>query len=344
MKATSVRMVALGVFILAAAVLALAVVPSGLAEEVTMKCWKCGTFFKADSSQSEVTCPNCGARCLVPPSSPEQEAAEEYSGAAEEEAGPEVLTWREAMTRKGRYVVVEAKIVNVYDPDARGKKGPVKLNVDRNWRDSLTFVMFNRDGRFGNPSRFLNKTVRVQGTVGDYKGAVQIKVESPSDISIVETKAPEPAPAEEEVPVETEDAAAQPEDIGMEEVADYLDESTPEVAAEEAPMTTEAPAALTWQEAMNKLGQDVTVEAVIVNVYDPDTRGKSGPVKLNTDRDWNNSLTIVFFKKDRSGQEKGFPNPRTFLNKKVRVTGTVGEHKGAKQIMLNDPSQISIAE
>jgi DNA/RNA endonuclease YhcR with UshA esterase domain len=110
------------------------------------------------------------------------------AGAQESGSQPEAgaITWQEAMKKMGQQVTVEAVIVNVYDPDKRGKKGPVKLNVDRNWKESLTFVLFNRDGKFGDPAQFLNKKVQVTGTVGEFRGSTQIKVESPSDIKIVD--------------------------------------------------------------------------------------------------------------------------------------------------------------
>jgi len=106
-----------------------------------------------------------------------------------------------------------------------------------------------------------------------------------------------------------------------------------------------SPGAMTWQEAMKlPVGSQVTVEAVIVNVYDPEARGKTGPVKLNVDRDYRTSLTFVYYAKSRSGEDSGFPPAASFQNKKVRVTGEIGEHQEAKQIMLRSPSQIEIVK
>lgn len=306
--------------------------PSSPAEPVSMKCWKCGAVFEADDAETIVRCPACNSRCQVP----QKQAQEEAKAPGEE---PQALTWQEAMTRKGRFVVVEAVVVQVYDPASRGRKGPIKLNTDRDYKKSLTFVLNNADNRFGDPGQYRNQTVRVRGTVSEYRGSLEIKVEKPSDITIVSASSgPAAAAAEEESPSEATDAEVA--EAGDEEAAEAEDE---EVAAgvEE---TASAPAgeALTWQEAMNRMGETVTVEATIVNVYDPEAKGKTGPVKLNTDRDWDNSLTIVFFKAGRDGGDAGFPPPSQFLNRKVRVTGKVAEYKGAKQIMLSGPDQIAI--
>lgn len=119
-----------------------------------------------------------------------------------------------------------------------------------------------------------------------------------------------------------------------------------EVAAGPAPVRETEPAsgAITWQEALNRLGQDVVVEAKIVKTYDPERRGKKGPVKLNTDADYRKSLTIAFYKKDRNGNDLGFGDSERFYNKTVRVRGKVSEYQGSKQIMLKSPSDIEIIE
>ena len=106
-----------------------------------------------------------------------------------------------------------------------------------------------------------------------------------------------------------------------------------------------AEGALTWEEAMKlPIGTQVTVQAKIVSVYDPATRGKGGPVKLNVDRNWRESLTFVFYAKDRQGNSNGFPAPNSFLNKTVLVNGELGEHNEARQMMLRSPSQIQFAD
>ncbi len=102
--------------------------------------------------------------------------------------------------------------------------------------------------------------------------------------------------------------------------------------------------ALTWQEAMTRVGETVTVEAEIVKIYDPEERGKGGPVKLNVDQDFKTSLTICYYKKNKDESDAGFGDPGKFLFKKVRVKGKVEDYKGAKQIMLRSPGDIEVVK
>lgn len=152
------------------------------AKTKTLNCWRCHKSFQVPADQLSGRCPYCGARYVLPAPTP---VLTEESQSRVQPAKAGAITWQEAMKKMGQKVTVEAEIVNVYDPDKRGKKGPVKLNVDRNWKESLTFVLFNRDGKFGDPTQFLHKKVQVTGTVGEYRGKTQIKVESPSDIKII---------------------------------------------------------------------------------------------------------------------------------------------------------------
>ncbi|HOO77578.1 MAG TPA: HAD family acid phosphatase [bacterium] len=102
---------------------------------------------------------------------------------------------------------------------------------------------------------------------------------------------------------------------------------------------------MTWQEAIKQgVGAEVTVETRIINVYDPEERGKGGPVKLNVDRNWRESLTFIFYKKNRDGSDNGFLPPRQYLNKTVRVKGRIDEYQGAMQIKLDSPSQIQVVD
>ncbi|MEA1928586.1 MAG: HAD family acid phosphatase [Candidatus Auribacterota bacterium] len=96
------------------------------------------------------------------------------------------ITAEEALTRVGEKVVVETEIVSVYDPASRGKGGPVKLNTSRDWNKGLTIVIFNKDGSFGDPSRFDGKKVRATGKVGTYRDAVQLTISKPDDIEVIE--------------------------------------------------------------------------------------------------------------------------------------------------------------
>jgi len=90
---------------------------------------------------------------------------------------------------------------------------------------------------------------------------------------------------------------------------------------------------------MDKVGENVLVETEIVSVYDPASRGKGGPVKLNTSRDWNEGLTIILFNKDGS-----FGDPERFNGKKVRASGKVGTYRDAVQLTIGGPDDIEIIE
>jgi 5'-nucleotidase (lipoprotein e(P4) family) len=100
--------------------------------------------------------------------------------------------------------------------------------------------------------------------------------------------------------------------------------------------------AITWQEAMEKVGQDVVVEAKVVSIYDPEARGRKGPVKLNVDRNYHNSLTFVFYKNNREGNSNGFKPPMAYKYQTVRVKGKVSEYKGSKQIKVHSPADLQI--
>jgi len=95
---------------------------------------------------------------------------------------------------------------------------------------------------------------------------------------------------------------------------------------------------ISWREAMDRLGEEVVVEARIVSYYDPKAKGRKGPAKLNTDYNYRNSLAIAYY------QDKGFPPPQEFKGKLVRVKGKVSEYRGSKQIMLKSPSDIMVVE
>ena len=96
------------------------------------------------------------------------------------------ITPEEAIDKVGEKVMVETEIVSVYDPASRGKGGPVKLNTSRDWNEGLTIILFNKDGSFGDPSRFDGKKVRATGKVGTYHDTVQLTIGGPDDIEIVE--------------------------------------------------------------------------------------------------------------------------------------------------------------
>jgi hypothetical protein len=86
------------------------------------------------------------------------------------------------------------------------------------------------------------------------------------------------------------------------------------------------------------------VEAQIIKVFDPEAMGKGGPVKLNVDQDYKTSLTFAYYKKDRQGNPSPIGDPGKYLFKTVRVTGTVTDYQGSKQIMIKSASDIQIVK
>lgn len=90
---------------------------------------------------------------------------------------------QDAASYLGRYVVTEGVIVGSYN------SGKVCfLNFDRNYKQGLSLIIFASDFvKFpGSPEKyFLNKKVRVEGRVKDYKGKVEIIVKSMDQIKIL---------------------------------------------------------------------------------------------------------------------------------------------------------------
>jgi hypothetical protein len=90
---------------------------------------------------------------------------------------------QDAASYLGRYVVTEGVIVGSYN------SGKVCfLNFDKNYKQGLSLVIFASDFvKFpGSPEKyFLNKKVRVEGRVKDYKGKVEIIVKSMDQVKIL---------------------------------------------------------------------------------------------------------------------------------------------------------------
>lgn len=90
------------------------------------------------------------------------------------------IDWRTAANRAGQYVAVEGKIAATHNS---GKA--CFLNFDKNYRSTLTLVVFQRDfGRFPpNPEKhFSGKTVRAAGLVAIRGGRPEIIVEAPDQL------------------------------------------------------------------------------------------------------------------------------------------------------------------
>lgn len=95
---------------------------------------------------------------------------------------------------------------------------------------------------------------------------------------------------------------------------------------------------ITWQEAMQKVGQEVIVEGTIVDVYIPER----GPAKMNFTKPWWKGLVLVVWKKEM------YPNlTADYLDKRVRVRGKVTTYTGTKgrtsyQIEINSAGRITV--
>jgi len=94
---------------------------------------------------------------------------------------------------------------------------------------------------------------------------------------------------------------------------------------------------ISWEDAAQYYGQEVTVEGTIVL-----TKNTGKVVFLDFSPTWWVDLKVVIFPEDAAK----FPAPpeEMFLNRKIRVTGVVKEYKGAPEIIVRDPGQIEIVE
>lgn len=91
-----------------------------------------------------------------------------------------------------------------------------------------------------------------------------------------------------------------------------------------------------WGAAHNHMGRVITAQGEVVDTYN------TGSVCfLNFDNSRRGFYIIIF--KDALGSWSQ-PPERYFLNKTVRVTGQVKEHKGRAQIQVKNPEQIRVVE
>jgi len=105
---------------------------------------------------------------------------------------------------------------------------------------------------------------------------------------------------------------------------------------------------INWEEAASYIGQHLAIEGKVVNsYYAADT--KSQLTFLDFHKPYKNYFKCIIWGNDRDKFIKEFPpNPETyFLNKLVIVTGLIREYprgSGVPEIVLEDPSQIKLAE
>jgi micrococcal nuclease len=94
---------------------------------------------------------------------------------------------------------------------------------------------------------------------------------------------------------------------------------------------------VSYLQAANYVGQSKTVEGTIVRTY----VSSKGTVFLDFHDPYQGYFEVTIFSSD----VKNFPfSPASFyLNKEVRVTGTIELYQGAPEIIAHSPSQIEVA-
>ncbi|NOX62444.1 MAG: hypothetical protein GXP42_10960 [Chloroflexi bacterium] len=92
---------------------------------------------------------------------------------------------------------------------------------------------------------------------------------------------------------------------------------------------------VSWRDAPNYMGREVTVEGAVVRTYNS---GKV--VYLNFDEDYRTTLSIVIFRDDWDK----FPQPPEthYRDQVIRVKGLVKEYKGRPEIVVSSPEQIEV--
>lgn len=96
----------------------------------------------------------------------------------------DIISWRDAAQYYGQTKIVEGRIV------ASNNTGKVCfLNFHENWKKYFTAVIFSSDfNKFpAQPEEYyLNRKVRVQGLIKEYKGKPEIILKAPRQIEIIE--------------------------------------------------------------------------------------------------------------------------------------------------------------
>jgi hypothetical protein len=95
-----------------------------------------------------------------------------------------VMEWKDAAKYLGKYVETEGVIVASHKTEKI-----CYLNFDNNYRDYVALVIFaDNFKRFpDNPEKYyLNKKVKVEGRIKDYKGRLEIVLGSQEQIKIVQ--------------------------------------------------------------------------------------------------------------------------------------------------------------
>lgn len=95
---------------------------------------------------------------------------------------------------------------------------------------------------------------------------------------------------------------------------------------------------VTWGAAQNYIGQRITVEGVIVDTYNH----KGEVCFLNFSKEWRGKFYVPVF--DEVFADLPEPPETYFLNKTVRVTGTVTQHQNRPNIEVQSIKQIEIVD
>ncbi len=143
---------------------------------------------------------------------------------------------------------------------------------------------------------YWRKRVRVTGQIKPYQDKLEIIVESPDAIEVM---------------------------------ADLL-------ALDGRPRPTPpADGVVSWQDAIDYLGQRLTVEGEVVRVHNS---GKAA--FLNFAQDYRGKFSVVIFASDFEQWPE--PPDQVYLGQRVRVTGKIKEYKGAPEMIVESPEQIEI--
>jgi len=99
---------------------------------------------------------------------------------------------KEARLHIGDKAIVKGIVLQLtyYKPSDPNKKKIIFLDIDGKYpNQQFTGVIFEENfSKFPNPQIYESKTVRIKGTIDDYKGRPQIILTSQDQISIVQPK------------------------------------------------------------------------------------------------------------------------------------------------------------
>lgn len=110
-------------------------------------------------------------------------------------------------------------------------------------------------------------------------------------------------------------------------------------APTEAPTQEKYPDAISWKNALDHVGEEVTIKGKVVNVFQS-TSSSGSPTFINIGRDYpnENRVTALIWEENLSN----FDDPNMYLDEVVYVTGIVSVYDGSAQIELTDQSQIEV--